>query len=42
MALTFGLALHGEIDLASLTRSIVGTGRFLVVSFPSGAGWCSG
>jgi K+:H+ antiporter len=26
MAVTFDLALHGGIDLASLTRSIVGTG----------------
>ncbi|MBV8131736.1 MAG: cation:proton antiporter [Alphaproteobacteria bacterium] len=36
MAVTFGLALHGGIDLASLTQSIVGTALFLVASFTVG------
>jgi Kef-type K+ transport system membrane component KefB/nucleotide-binding universal stress UspA family protein len=36
MAVTFGLALHGGIDLASLTQSIVGTTLFLVASFTVG------
>jgi Kef-type K+ transport system membrane component KefB len=36
MAVTFGIAFHGGVDLASLTRSIVGTALFLVVSFTIG------
>jgi Kef-type K+ transport system membrane component KefB len=36
MAVTFGLALHGGIDLASLAQSILGTALFLVVSFTVG------
>src|SRR3984893_2776160 len=36
MAVTFGLALHGGVDLASLTQSIVGTALFLIVSFTIG------
>ena len=36
MAVTFGLALHGSVDAASLTRSIVGTALFLAASFTVG------
>jgi len=36
MSVTFGLALHGGIDVASVTRSVVGTGLFLVLSFTIG------
>jgi Kef-type K+ transport system membrane component KefB/nucleotide-binding universal stress UspA family protein len=36
MAVTFGLALHGGIDLVSLTQSIAGTALFLVASFTVG------
>ena len=36
MAVTFGLALHGGLDLASLTQSIGGTALFLVASFTVG------
>ena len=33
MSVTFGLALHGGIDVMSVTRSVLGTGLFLVLSF---------
>ncbi|MGD9507473.1 MAG: cation:proton antiporter [Geminicoccaceae bacterium] len=33
IAVTFGLAQHGTIDLASVATSIAGTGLFLLVSF---------
>jgi Kef-type K+ transport system membrane component KefB/nucleotide-binding universal stress UspA family protein len=36
MAVTFGLALHGGLDFASLTQSIGGTALFLVASFTVG------
>ena len=36
MAVTFGLALHGGVDLAALAQSVVGTALFLVVSFTLG------
>ena len=36
MSVTFGLALHGGIDVASVTRSVVGTGLFLILSFTIG------
>src|SRR6185437_129781 len=36
MSVTFGLALHGNIDLKSVSRSILGTGLFLVLSFTIG------
>ncbi|MDB6090757.1 MAG: sodium/hydrogen exchanger [Gammaproteobacteria bacterium] len=36
MSVTFGLALHGGIDVASVTRSVVGTALFLVLSFTIG------
>src|SRR6266436_8411437 len=36
MAVTFGIALHGGVDLVSFARSIVGTALFLVVSFTVG------
>jgi Kef-type K+ transport system membrane component KefB/nucleotide-binding universal stress UspA family protein len=36
MAITFGLALHGGIDLPSVARSVLGTALFLVVSFTLG------
>jgi len=36
MAVTFGLALHGGIDLVSLTQSIAGTALFLFASFTVG------
>jgi Kef-type K+ transport system membrane component KefB/nucleotide-binding universal stress UspA family protein len=36
MAVTFGLALHGGVDLASLAQSIGGTALFLVASFTVG------
>jgi Kef-type K+ transport system membrane component KefB/nucleotide-binding universal stress UspA family protein len=36
MSVTFGLALHGGIDLMSVTRSVLGTALFLVVSFTVG------
>jgi Kef-type K+ transport system membrane component KefB/nucleotide-binding universal stress UspA family protein len=36
MSVTFGLALHGGIDFMSVTRSVVGTGLFLVLSFTIG------
>src|SRR5207248_6567585 len=36
MSVTFGLALHGGIDVASVTRTVVGTGLFLVLSFTIG------
>ncbi|HYZ39609.1 MAG TPA: cation:proton antiporter, partial [Stellaceae bacterium] len=36
IAVTFGLALHGRVDLASLTRSVLGTALFLIVSFTIG------
>jgi Kef-type K+ transport system membrane component KefB/nucleotide-binding universal stress UspA family protein len=36
MAVTFGLALHRGVDLASLAQSILGTALFLVASFTVG------
>ncbi|HEV2956915.1 MAG TPA: cation:proton antiporter [Xanthobacteraceae bacterium] len=36
IAVTFGLASHGTIDLATLARSIIGTALFLVVSLTIG------
>ena len=36
MSVIFGLALHGGIDVMSVTRSVVGTGLFLVLSFTVG------
>src|SRR6266849_3945076 len=36
MSVTFGLALHGGIDVASVTRSVLGTALFLVLSFTLG------
>jgi Kef-type K+ transport system membrane component KefB/nucleotide-binding universal stress UspA family protein len=36
IAVTFGLALHGRVDLASLMRSVLGTALFLIVSFTIG------
>jgi len=36
MSVTFGLALHGGVDAMSVTRSVLGTGLFLVLSFTIG------
>jgi len=36
MSVTFGLALHGTIDVMSITRSVLGTALFLVLSFTIG------
>lgn len=36
IAIIFGLAVHGGLDLASLARSIFGTALFLLVSFSIG------
>jgi Kef-type K+ transport system membrane component KefB/nucleotide-binding universal stress UspA family protein len=36
MSVTFGLALHGNIDFKSVTRSLLGTGLFLALSFTIG------
>jgi Kef-type K+ transport system membrane component KefB/nucleotide-binding universal stress UspA family protein len=36
MSVIFGLALHGGIDIMSVTRSVLGTGLFLVLSFTVG------
>jgi Kef-type K+ transport system membrane component KefB/nucleotide-binding universal stress UspA family protein len=36
IAVTFGLASHGTIDLATLARSILGTALFLIVSLTIG------
>ena len=36
MSVIFGLALHGGIDFMSVTRSVLGTGLFLVLSFTVG------
>ncbi len=36
MSVTFGLALHGSIDFASVTRSVLGTAIFLILSFTVG------
>ena len=36
MSVTFGLALHGGIDVMSVTRSVLGTALFLVLSFTIG------
>jgi Kef-type K+ transport system membrane component KefB/nucleotide-binding universal stress UspA family protein len=36
IAVTFGLALHGRVDMASLAQSVVGTALFLVASFTVG------
>ncbi len=38
MAITFGLAVHGAIDVAAVTRSVVGTAVFLTLSFTIGRG----
>ncbi len=36
MSVTFGLALHGTIDVMTVTRSLLGTALFLVLSFTIG------
>src|SRR5207253_520198 len=36
IAVTFGLALHGRIDIVSLAQSVFGTALFLVASFTLG------
>jgi Kef-type K+ transport system membrane component KefB/nucleotide-binding universal stress UspA family protein len=36
MAVTFGLALHGGVDLPSVTKTVLGTALFLVASFTVG------
>jgi Kef-type K+ transport system membrane component KefB/nucleotide-binding universal stress UspA family protein len=36
MSVIFGLALHGGIDFMSVTRSVIGTGLFLALSFTVG------
>jgi Kef-type K+ transport system membrane component KefB/nucleotide-binding universal stress UspA family protein len=36
MSVTFGLAFNGRIDMASVTRSLLGTGVFLILSFTIG------
>ncbi|HEY6926916.1 MAG TPA: cation:proton antiporter, partial [Steroidobacteraceae bacterium] len=36
MSVTFGLALHGTIDVMSVTRSLLGTALFLILSFTLG------
>ena len=36
MSVTFGLVLHGGIDMMSVTRSVLGTGLFLLLSFTIG------
>src|SRR6185312_10364754 len=36
MSVTFGLALHGTIDVMSVTRSLLGTALFLLLSFTIG------
>lgn len=36
MSIAFGLALHGGIDFASVTRSAAGTALFLILSFTIG------
>jgi Kef-type K+ transport system membrane component KefB/nucleotide-binding universal stress UspA family protein len=36
IAVTFGLALHGRVDMASLAQSVAGTALFLVASFTVG------
>jgi Kef-type K+ transport system membrane component KefB/nucleotide-binding universal stress UspA family protein len=36
MSVTFGLVLHGGIDVMSVTRSVLGTAAFLILSFSVG------
>jgi Kef-type K+ transport system membrane component KefB/nucleotide-binding universal stress UspA family protein len=36
MSVIFGLALHGGIDVATVTRSVLGTALFLILSFTVG------
>ena len=36
VAVTFGLALHGAIDVAAVTRIVLGTAAFLILSFTFG------
>jgi len=36
MSVTFGLALHGTVDVMSVTRSLLGTILFLILSFTIG------
>jgi Kef-type K+ transport system membrane component KefB len=36
MSVTFGLALHGGVDLASVAQSVLGTALFLILSFTLG------
>src|SRR5882724_5571440 len=36
MSVTFGLALHGRVDLLGLAKSLVGVGLFLILSFTIG------
>src|SRR5215472_9830403 len=38
IAVTFGLALNGRVDIASLAQSVIGTLLFLAVSFTLGRG----
>jgi Kef-type K+ transport system membrane component KefB/nucleotide-binding universal stress UspA family protein len=39
VAVTFGLALHGSVDVAALTRMLLGTACFLALSFTLGRRW---
>jgi Kef-type K+ transport system membrane component KefB len=39
VAVTFGLALHGSVDFAALTRMLLGTACFLALSFTLGRRW---
>src|SRR5579862_2228892 len=39
VAVTFGLALHGAVDFAALTRMLLGTACFLALSFTLGRRW---
>jgi Kef-type K+ transport system membrane component KefB/nucleotide-binding universal stress UspA family protein len=36
IAIIFGLALHGTLDLETLARSVIGTALFLIISFSFG------
>src|SRR5579863_8576507 len=39
VAVTFGLALHGSVDFAALTRMLLGTALFLALAFTLGRRW---
>src|SRR5579862_4467311 len=39
VAVTFGLALHGAVDFAALTRMLLGTACFLALAFTLGRRW---